>query len=216
MKPTEQLIAELAGQATPMATLPAPGELILKLSAVLILYGLAVLALMGTRSDLEVQLFQPLYATEVVLLLALTMFSLGAAVYQAFPDHYQDHRMDTLALGTFGLFILLLAGQLLLPTNPDQSLHASLSMHSMECTICITAVAALPSLVAVLLLRKGASTQPFSAVAFAVLAATAAGCLILRLSEVNDDPWHLVTWHYLPTFAYALGGGLAGRFLLRW
>ena len=216
MKPTEQLIAELAGQSAPVEMLPSPSDVILKLSALLILYGLAVLALMGVRSDLEVQIFQPLYATEVVLLLAITMLSLGAAVYQAFPDHYQDHRMDTLALGALGLFILLLAAQLLLPANPEQSLHSNLDMHSMECTICITAVAALPSFLAVLLLRKGASTQPFSAVAFAVLAATAAGCLILRLSEANDEPWHLMIWHYGPTFAYALGGGLAGRFLLRW
>jgi hypothetical protein len=66
------------------------------------------------------------------------------------------------------------------------------------------------------LLRKGASIRQLQAGSFAVLTATAIGCLTLRLSEENDSIMHLLQWHYLPTLLFAALGALAGKWLLKW
>ena len=216
MKHTDDFIANLAADGTAVRVLPSPAELILKLSTILILYAVAVLALMGVREDLDAQLTRAVYVAEIAMLLALAATSLSAMIYRVFPDHYQDARAGTLALGTLTGFLVLLVFQFFFPSTLEYAATGTSVVHDMECTLCITAIAALPSFLAVRLLRKGASTQPFSAVAFAVLAATAVGCLVLRLSEMNDDPWHLIAWHYAPIFLYALAGGIIGRILLRW
>ena len=80
----------------------------------------------------------------------------------------------------------------------------------MDCALCIGSVAMLPSLLLFGILRRGATVRPMQAGIFAVLAASAIGCLTLRLSEANDSLAHLLLWHYLPTLIFAALGAVIG------
>ena len=75
--------------------------------------------------------------------------------------------------------------------------------HAMECALCIASVAIIPSAWIFTLLRKGASIRQAQSGAYAVLCASAIGCLTLRLAEANDSMLHAASWHYLPTLLFA-------------
>jgi hypothetical protein len=178
-------------------------------------YALGAQAALGFRPDLAAQLSRPLYISEI-LLLALLLFSSGAAsVLAMYPDAYQKPKLLKLPYGLFFMLLCLVAFQLLLPLDARMVMpgpHA----HGMECAVCIASVALLPAALLFAIMRKGASVRQWQSGAVAVLAASAIGCLTLRLAEMNDSLLHLAAWHYLPTLLFATLGALAGKAFLKW
>lgn len=216
MNDTEQLITALAEEAKPVSPLAAPRVLAVRLTGLLLVYALALGEVLGWREDLWLQLERPLYLAELTMLFLLVVTSITAAVYRAFPDLYQHPAIlhwPAYALVGFGALLL---AQFLLPFDPAAAIGSGAETHGMECTLCIGAVAIIPSAAALWLLRRGASTYPLMSGAHALLAAAATGCLVLRLIEMNDIPAHLLAWHYLPTAGFSLLGGVLGRRLLQW
>lgn len=216
MTDLEGLIENLSAGLRPVRPMRAPRRLALELSAVLGVYALAVVAVLGLRSDLAMQLHRPWFAAEIFLLLFITLSSVGAAVCLATPDEYQRPEIKLLPLIGLLLFVLLVDVQVMLPLDPRMVIPGGAAANTMECTLCIAAVAIAPAALMLVLLGKGASARPLLAGAWAVLAAAGVGCLTLRLAEMNDSLSHLVQWHYLPTLGFAALGGLAGRLFLKW
>jgi hypothetical protein len=189
--------------------------IVVPLVALLLCYMLAVQGLLGVRADLAVQFGRWPFVAEITLLLMLLVVSMVASVLAAYPDAYQRPRWLTLPYAMLGILLTFLAFQFAMPEDP-RMLAPPLGLPGMECTLCIASVAFLPSLVIFTLLRQGASVHPWRAGTFAVLTASALGCLTLRLSEMNDSLAHLVVWHYLPTVVFAALGGVIGKYLLKW
>jgi hypothetical protein len=216
MKDTGQMISDLAAKGAPVAPIPGPGALGMRLGLVLMAYAVAVGYALGLRPDLVLQLHRPLFAGEIMLLAALTASSLWACVHLLFPDQHQ-RRWILGAPVLFSVALAVLIGtQLFLSADARMVFPSPGQDHGMKCTICIVAVAFLPAALMLLVMRRGASIRPLASGACAVLAAAAIGCLMLRLSESNDSLFHLVTRHYLPTLLFAGLGALAGRIALRW
>ncbi len=215
MNKTQSLIEQLSQDVKPVKPMPKPRILALGLCAVMAIYGLAAQYILGLRPDLAVQFMRPLFVAETVLLVQLLFCSAFAAILSLYPDIYQKSAWLKVPFLLFALLFLLIIVQLFLPIDgrmvvPDESAH------KMECALCIAAVALIPAAIIFMMLRYGATIKPLQAGVFAVLAASAVGCLTLRLAEANDSMMHLALWHYLPTLLFASLGAFLGKFLLKW
>ena len=216
MTKTDILIERLSAEAVARKPFPTPAKLFARLACVLVLYGVLVSAMLGLRADLGVQLARPFFSVEIVLLVAIALVSLRTSVHLAFPDTYQKRRAARLPGLLLLAFILVLAVQALLPPDSRMLLPSGPHLHQMECTLCIAGSAFMPALILFGMLRSGASIHPLKAGIAATLAASAVGCLTLRLAEANDSLVHLALAHYLPIVVFAGVGAAAGRLLLRW
>lgn len=211
---TNELIASLSREA-PTSRLKSPGYFGWRLGAVLAAYGLGAQLFLQLRPDLSAQLMRPTFAVEIALLVLLTVTSAASSIFVMYPDMHQKRWVLNLPYAVFAVLAVFILSQLAMPQDarmvvPDAGAHA------MECALCIASISILPSGLIFRLLRKGASVHPLRAGSFAVLAASAIGCLTLRLAEANDSLMHLAAWHYLPTLLFAALGALIGRWLLAW
>lgn len=211
---TETLIARLSSEVQTIKPVRTPGYWSVRLIAVLVIYGIGAQAFLGFRTDLAMQFTRPLFVLEIALLVSLLIVSCIASVLSMYPDAYQKPGLLTLPYGVFLLLLGVVVSQLFMPQ--DARMMILPDAFSMECAICIAAVALIPSALIFVLLRKGASVRQFQAGSFAVLAASAIGCLTLRLAEANDSLLHMAVGHYLPTLLFAALGAVIGKWLLKW
>ena len=215
MTNTNELITHLAKDAAPSSPLASPRVLFARMLLVFMVYFAIALPVMGLREDITLQLSRSLFLAEIFTLAAISISALWALVHLAFPDQYQ-HRLALHApLMTTAMFALLFAWEMTLPPEPHAFIPAELEHHFI-CTLCIVGVAIIPSALMFWLTKQGATARPRLAGFYAMLAAASIGCLLMRLIEQNDDPLHLLTYHYAPTLAFAALGAWVGRRLLRW
>lgn len=216
MNNTADLIASLSAEAKSMKKMATPYYWALRLLAVLALYAIGCQLFLGLRLDLGMQFSRPLFALEIVLLSLLLLSSAIASILAMYPDAYQKPQLLKLPYAVFALLVALMGFQLLMPTDARMVMPEGADVHAMECALCIASFALVPSALIFALLRKGAPVHQLQAGSFAVLAASAIGCLTIRLAEANDSIIHLVQWHYVPTLFFAALGALAGKWLLKW
>ncbi len=198
-----------------MKPLQKPLSWILNISSLLASYAVISQIFLGVRADIFTQITRPLFALEVVLMLLLFFASVVAAVFTMYPDSYQKSRFLKLPYTIFFTLLSIFIFQIFIPID-SRMVMPETNIHTMECAICILFLSLIPSAYILLTLQKGATVNSSRSGIFAVLAATALGCLILRLSEANDSITHLLTWHYLPTFFFAKIGAMLGGWLLKW
>lgn len=215
MNTTQTLIEQLSGETATPTRVRTPRYWSVRLLTVLAVYGIGAQLCLGLRHDLAMQFTRAPFAIELVLLAALLLTSALASILTMAPDAYQKPRLLMLPYAVFAALVGLIAYQLFLPIDTRMVMPVT-SAHGAECALCIAAVALIPSALIFVLLRKGASVRQFQAGAFAVLTASAMGGLTLRLAEANDSIMHLASWHYLPTFLFAILGAFIGKRLLQW
>ncbi len=210
---TEELITKLSNEQS-KKTLRSPRYYASWLLVTLILYAIFIQFYLGLRSDLSVQLLKKKFVLEIFLLASLSVTSAIASIFLIYPDQYQKKLLIKIPNFLFAIIIALIAAQLLLPSESLALITAN--SHNIECSICIAAVAIIPSLLVFNLIKKGAATSFKKAGFFAILTTTSIGCITLRLAENNDAAMHLLVWHYLPTLLFSCLGALAGKYFLKW
>lgn len=216
MTKTNDLIASLTTEAKAQEKLQKPAYWCMRLVAICVLYTFATQLCLGLRPDLAVQFTRPFFVAEIALLLALFLTSAIAAVLSMYPDAYQKRQLLKLPYVALLAVFALMSFQILMPHDTRMVMPVGPHVHTLECALCISSVALIPSALIFAIIHKGASVRPFQAGTFAALAATAIGSLTLRFAEENDSIEHLVTWHYIPTLLFAGVGALVGRWLLEW
>ncbi len=215
MSDTQTLITRLSSEVNAKKPMQSATYQTFRLMAVLALYAVATQSVIGIRTDLSLQFTRIYFTAEIILLAALAVSSVIASVIAMYPDSYQKPKLLLLPYAIFILLTFLIGFQLFLP--PDANMVMPLpDSHTVECALCIGVVAIVPSAIIFAIIRKGASVHPLQAGSFAVLSASAIGCLTLRLAEAIDSIPHLVIWHYLPTIIFACIGALIGKCLLKW
>lgn len=210
---TEELIAKLSSEQS-KKTLKTPSYYASCFLITLIIYAIFIQSYLGLRVDLSVQLLNKSFLLEIFLLGALSVTSAMAAIFLIYPDCYQKKILIKIPNFLFAATIVFIAAQLLLPSESLQLITPN--SHNIECSICIAAVAIIPSLLLFNLIKKGAATSFKKAGFFAILTTSGIGCLTLRLAEINDSAMHLLVWHYLPTLLFAGIGALIGKYFLKW
>lgn len=136
-------------------------------------------------------------------------------MFLLFPDRYQKRGVLYWPLYNVCAFLLILALQMFLSADSTMLLPVG-NVHTIECALCIGAVAIIPSALLFGFLRNGKSVYPFLSGLYAVLMATGIGCLMLRLAETSHSIIHITLWHYLPTLLFAGIGAFMGRIFLKW
>ncbi len=211
MKDIDQLVAELADDATAVSAAPHPYQLCLKLMAAALIYLAFSLMLAGLRPDLSKTFTQPWFVAEIAVLLLILVATTLSATLLAFPDLHQKRLLAITPAWAFGLFWLVI----LFAWHADNP-HAPLPAHSFECTLSIALVSVAPAAWTFYALRRYASTHHYWAGGITLLSAFSIGALWLRLHEINDSIPHVVVWHYLPLLAAAVLGIWLGKLLLKW
>ncbi|MFZ4125347.1 MAG: NrsF family protein [Rickettsiales bacterium] len=212
---SEKLIAELSTTLQPVKSLRRPSVLALRFSAFLVVYAIITMMIQGVRPIASLP-HPMVYGAELMALLAVIITSIIAAVHLLYPDYYQRKRFISWPFYALAFFVGMLLWQFtvfspvqILPTHYEPS-------HSIECSLCVIGVAIIPSVMMLLLARTGASVRPRLLSGYAFLLAAALGCLLLRIVEANDDPMHLLLWHYFPTAGFAAIGAFLGKYFLKW
>lgn len=216
MADTQELIRSLAKDSKPDRLMQGPWVLCYRLGGVLLIYAIAVGLILGQRADLSAQLLRPFFLAEIVTLFIVALTGVVSAIHLAFPDEYQQHLAVPVSILSGLAFVVVLLVQAALPPDAGLVIVQGSEIHGMECTICITSIAALPAALLLIFLHKGATVRPWASGAFACVAAAAVGCLMLRLAEPNDSHMHLIIWHYIPTLLFAAIGGVLGKLFLKW
>jgi hypothetical protein len=211
---TNELIASLSTEL-PKSQLCTPVHYGVRVMTLLFVYGMGAQLVLGLRTDLVAQFNHPFFVLEIVLLALLTGLSTWSAILSMYPDMYQKRGIPNLPYAVFALLTTLIFLQLIMPYVPV-TVSPQLSVHDMECALCIASISIIPSALIFRILRKGASIHALRSGSFAGLAAAGIGCLTLRLAEANDSLMHLAGWHYLPTLLFAMLGAWIGKVFLKW
>lgn len=214
MTKISDLIAKLSNEAKLVEPLENPSRLAARILSILILYAFIVQYIIGLREDFTVQITRALFIVELVLFFLLFASSTVSAALSIYPDSYQKSYLQKIPFIIFIFLAVVFVAQLFIPS--DAKMLMPENFHKMGCSISILFFSLVPSLIIFGFLRKGASTIPAKSGLFAILAATALGCLISRLHEANDSISHMITWHFLPIIIFSILGAVIGKFLLRW
>lgn len=210
---TEDLINNLANNATAVKPLQKPMRLVLQLLLFALVYYVIIQIFIGVRSDIFEKISQPFFVIEILLMLSLLFSCLITSVLTIFPDSYQKFYLlrapYTILLTLISFFIIEFCLQ-------NQENLPAFSTHKIECSLCIAAFALIPSFYFFYVMRKGANINPLKAGGFAVLASTAISSIALRVSEQHDTLLHLLAWHYFPVLFFAVVGAVFGKLLFKW
>lgn len=213
MNQTEALIAQLATEG-PRKTWPHPLKITLWWLAAIACYAAVFLWIDGIRPDLPDRWKNPAFLTDLLLVMAMGITSLVAASWLALPDVNQQPWVRLLPF----IPLLLLGGILGYGVATDAAttlIECALSKR-FDCVLHLIAVSLLPVALLIVTLRKAAPLHTHWAGGMALLAGTSFSYLLLRLVEAEDDPYHLLMWHFTPALLIMGLGMLLGHALLTW
>lgn len=208
---TDQLIANLTEELTPVRPAPRPRMHALLWILGLGLYIAALCYMDGVRPDLFIKLQSALFSAEITLLLVIIISCAFSAATLSFPDMYQQRWVARAPIALFAAFIGVMAAAYH-ADSPPSPMPAS----DFDCTLCILKFTAIPAAVMLFSMRRYASTHYLSAGSVAVLTAFATGALVVRLAEQTDSIAHILGYHYLPMLGAGIAGLGLGRLLLKW
>jgi hypothetical protein len=212
---TDDLIQQLSQSTQTQPKLLGVRSLLVVVFLGIALYLLLLQSWIGLREDLLTQLARPAFSFEIALMILLLISGVFASVLSRYPDNYQYHYVRYIPYTLFALLLTLLMVQVLvpvaMPTGELRFIH-----HRFSCALWITVSTVFSAFILVWTIRLGATVTPRHSGALSVLAATAVGCLTLRLSEMNDSIPHLLLTHYTPSFLFALFGAFLGKYLFKW
>jgi hypothetical protein len=207
-----KLVDRLATDVRPVSRLYTPARRALAWMALpaALLTGVAVAHL---RADLAERLRTPAFALELGFLAAAAGLSTWLAVRAAAPDRPPSGGALWLAVGLVavaGVALLWEPGRPL----PTGSGFGALGVGCLEKTV---ALAALPWVLLVMALWRGAPVTPATGGALAGAAAFLLANVAMRVVCPNDAPLHVLTWHLLPVGAASVvSGALGATWFGRW
>jgi hypothetical protein len=209
---SDDLIKQLAVGVTPVKKGLSPFALAFNWLAIMCVYSLVVMLIMGGRADLYTQMKSPLFISEILSLAGLVASSTLSAALLSYPDLYQKRKLLSLPYFFAALFLTVLVVAWLADNPPAPPPEEE----GWICLLSISLIALFPSAGIFYAVRRMATTHATHAGCCAVLAAFGIGALLLRLEEQTDSISHIVLWHYLPMLAVAYIGMQLGKLLLKW
>lgn len=179
--------------------------------ALFLTYLLAVGALVAwtwPRPDLPAKLHQAFFILGLVALIVATGYSAFLALRSAVPGRTPSRFDAALALALVGTAALSLYD----PTNASPARVAG-----WMCALRTLAIAALPWIILLVAIRRGAPVRVESAAIFAGAAALLFATTTLRVACPDDGSVHWLTWHLgTAALATALTTPLATTWLQAW
>ena len=205
---TEDLISSLSEKNTPAPEIRPPfARFVLWLLAALFSVG-AGIAVFGLRHDHGDLLSDPVHIAQSIFSMLLAASSALSAFFLSVPDRSRRWTTVVPAGGAF-LWLIAIVVSLYGTEHADGGLGFS-------CVRDILVLAAPPGLVLFIMLRRAAPLRPGKVSLFAALAVAALGALGTQFICTNDDPLHILIWHYVPVFVVGWFGVALGHKILKW
>lgn len=209
---TEDLIRRLAADPAPLVLRPvALGALILGVTAAA---AAAFLAVAGVRADLAPAMARPWVPLKTLLPLALALLAMVAALRQMRPEARAGRWLGLLLLplaAAVALWGTSFAGQ------APGARFADVSVLSVaECLGLILLIATAPAVLALRLMRQGASVAPRLSGALTGLAVSAAAATGYSFFCIQDNPLFFLTWYGVAMALVTGAGAMAGGRMLTW
>lgn len=165
-------------------------------------------SLFGVRTDIEVVIHQFGFNFQVLSSLGLALLSALSAFILSVPDK-EKNWVSALPLATLVLWLVSIS----LSFYGVESVKGGIGL---SCIRDIVVLALVPSIFLFVMLKKAAPLQRGRVGVFAGLSVGALGALGTQFICHNDDPLHVIMWHYVPVFTIGILGFWFGKFLLRW
>lgn len=209
---TDDLIASLAAD-NGWRTRPVWLWLLAAMIAALPLSGSLFMMSLGVRPDIATAVHSPFFDFKFVITIALASASAALSLHMSRPEA---------SLRGWIWLLAIPAGLLGIGIAADFAVHQRSGWTSRltgtNSMVCMTSIPllSLPFLAAALLtLRRGATTRPMMAGAFAGLMSGGVAATLYAMHCGDDSPLFVATWYTLGFAMIAAIGAFAGRRLLR-
>lgn len=209
-KKTDDLIENLSAELKPVKCLCHP--LLRFAPAVIIgaIYLAIVVHVLGMRPDMPEKYQDLHFLFEVGLMLLVSVSSALSAIWLSIPDARGLRWLGAVPLSLFAAFVLWSG----LRAYTEGEFHLEWQWgHCLESAMLMTAV---PAAAMVMLMRRGATTQPFMMALMIILAVTGIGYVGLRFTCMMDTVAHTAHYHLLPFTVLGVLLGLLAKRLFRW
>ena len=211
---TEDLIQELASDLQPVRRLRPLSVRVAGWFVVALASLALVMIVMGVRRELGDAADRADFAIEAALLIVTALSAAVGALMVSIPGAERSAFVRSLpvVLGTativWALGELVMAAATGAPTG-----RLTFAWH---CVYKTASVAAIPSVLLFLMVRRAAPLRAARAGFLVLLATAAVGVLGANIICPNDRPLHMLLWHAAPLMVFAGLGAALGTWLLRW
>jgi len=210
---TEQLIRELAEQATPVRKLSRPYTRAAMWLALSTAYIVLVLLVMPARHDLSSGLHDPLFVIEQLGGVATGIAAALAAFVSVIPGY--DRKWIIVPFLPLAVWLGSLGPGCMHEINQFGIQDLQLR-HNPWCVPFIVLLGAIPAVAMAVMLRRGAPLTPHLTAGLGGLAAAGLANAGVRIIHPEDVSVMLLVWHVGAVIALSALAGSAGEYFLNW
>lgn len=166
---------------------------------------------LGLREDWSALFTQPIYLVQNLLIMVMSLVTGFIAIRLSVPGNLKKKSLKK-ALSIPMISWLLLLGLIVLLSgySPEKAFKISL----FSCSRDIIVIGALPGISLFFLILQGTTLNRSAAGYLSMIAAFGMGAWAVQFTCHNDDPIHILLWHFLPvTLMGLIGIKLAKKFL---
>lgn len=210
---TESLIEILAADRT-VPTMPLSRALLLGLLPAVAVSLLLYSAVLGLRHHLLAQIAEPRLLFKIVFPFAVGVCAFPMVLRLVRPG--ADVRRYGWLLILLALVLVVAVVSELLVVPPEHWEASWIGHNARFCLVMIPGLSFAPLLATLIVLKRGAPTNPTLAGAGAGLLAAAIGATLYATHCPDDSPLFVASWYGLATLAVVVIGSIAGSKWLRW
>lgn len=205
---TDDLILQLAKDAVPVRRLKVPFVRFCRWLGASFLCLAAGVAVFGWREDLVAVGYKPGFILQGILILGLVILSAFSAFVLSVPDRKKTC-VDVIPLLTLFLWFVVISYSCFTSETFPTGMGFS-------CAKDILVLGLIPGALLFLMIRRAAPLQLGKVGAFCALSVAGLGALGTQFICSNDNPLHVLMWHYTPVLILGAVGMLLGRWFLTW
>lgn len=211
---TDELIEKLAHGKLQVAAPMSDRAFVVAFSAILFLFTGLSLFLLPIRPDLNLQLQHGYFYSETLVWLGLFVVA-GVTAYRSGLPSVPLEPFQRIFFGLFALLSIGLAARAFLWPAPDTFVD-ELELFRGRCGGLILSYGLVAGFAFMIWLRTKAPVRPRSTALWVGLATTTWGSFVMQFVCYQENPVHVVLWHFLPIAALSAGLAYFGRRLVRW
>lgn len=200
---TNDLIGRLSRLEPPKQVLPSYGKRLLKWSIAGLFCTCVGVAVFGFRSDLHDVAITPGFLIQAALLLIASVLSAFTAFALSVPGTSGRHSGRLVALSLL-LWAIFLVVSLIVSRN-------FVSGVGLFCMRDIFVLGIIPGILLFTMIRAAAPFRSAITGLLTTLSAAGLGALGVQFICKNDNPLHILLWHFIPVLLVGLAGIFLGR-----
>jgi hypothetical protein len=209
--PIQATIESLANDLKPVKCCKNPLWVSFLWAAIAVTYVIAVASMVGLRSNLSDRMTDPLFTFEILLALLTGLAATVATFLLSVPD--VRGKSWVLPIPTTLFFVHLLW---MFTRMNAEGMGPMPSLAFSYCWVDAALMAGIPAILAVVLVRRGATVRPVFLAFNAVLAMSSFGWIGVRLTCMHDTVGKAYLINYLPYIVLGVAFGLLARRIFRW